>query len=186
MKTIHPAIAEHVMDCTGESQASERSRSKPLPPAEYLREVFEDAGSTVRWRVRSGSATIGKLVTGVTNGYHTVSIAGRKMLVHRILYKMRTGIEPDCIDHIDGNRKNNSQENLRPASIAQNGQNRPKQRNSTSGFKGVHKSPRSNNWVVRVVVGKKCHRGGVFSDINEASRAAQALRRRLHTEFAHD
>lgn len=43
-----------------------------------------------------------------------------------------------CIDHINGNRADNSWKNLRLASKTENGTNRGKSKNNTSGFKGIH------------------------------------------------
>lgn len=41
------------------------------------------------------------------------------------------------IDHADMSRLNNQKENLRFCNNADNGKNRPKQLNNTSGYKGV-------------------------------------------------
>lgn len=157
-----------------------------LPDREYLCSLFDDVGHTVRWKVRRGYSAAGTLATGMLQGYYTVTLNKKRLLVHRVLYKMRTGEEPDFIDHIDGDKTNNAQENLRPATISQNGQNRSIQKNSTSGHKNVSKCPRSGKWSVRVRLNGLAHYGGLFDDIDHAALAAQELRKKLHGEFAHD
>lgn len=42
-----------------------------------------------------------------------------------------------CIDHIDNNRLNNNVDNLRWCTYSENGMNKIKQRNNTSGIVGV-------------------------------------------------
>ena len=160
---------------------------KPLPSREELLELFEDSGNSVRWRERrSSSIKPGSEVTRRINGYYTVHLGDSYFLVHRILFKMRTGEEPSHIDHIDGNKLNNRQDNLRAATKAQNGWNRPIQKNSSSGVKNVTKCPRTGKWVVRIIANGVRHNGGRFDDIYQAEIAACQLRNKLHGEFAHD
>lgn len=47
------------------------------------------------------------------------------------------GIIPEFVDHIDGNRGNNSWDNLRECSKAENVYNRVVNKNSSSGIKGI-------------------------------------------------
>ena len=55
---------------------------------------------------------------GVKNsaGYLSVSIEKSRFLAHRIAWKWLHGTEPLIVDHIDGNKTNNSAMNLREAS----------------------------------------------------------------------
>lgn len=51
------------------------------------------------------------------NGYHYVSINGKRVLAHRVVYKWIHGVDPLAeVDHIDRNRANNSPFNLRLSS----------------------------------------------------------------------
>ena len=160
---------------------------KNLPSREELLALFDDAGNSIQWKERrSSSIKTGVDVTRKINGYYTVHLGDSYFLVHRILFKMRTGEEPGHIDHIDGNKLNNLQENLRAATKAQNGWNRPIQKNSSSGVKNVTKCPRTEKWVVRIIANGVRHNGGRFDDISDAEKAAQQLRQKLHGEFAHD
>lgn len=49
------------------------------------------------------------------NGYYGVTIQGRSVFVHRLVYELFVGLIPDGmqIDHIDGTRDNNTVDNLR-------------------------------------------------------------------------
>jgi hypothetical protein len=69
---------------------------------------------------------------------------------------MRVGRDPKVkVDHIDGDGLNNTYENLRVASHAQNIQNCKKQFNSTSQFKGVSWRKDEQLWVARIQVNGK-------------------------------
>lgn len=45
-------------------------------------------------------------------GYFTVSIYGKKKLLHRVVMEAFNGKSDLTVDHIDGNKKNNSLDNL--------------------------------------------------------------------------
>lgn len=45
-------------------------------------------------------------------GYFTVSIYGKKKLLHRVIMEAFKGKSNLTVDHIDGNKKNNSLDNL--------------------------------------------------------------------------
>lgn len=49
------------------------------------------------------------------NGYYGVTVCGRSVFVHRLVYELFVGPIPDKmqVDHIDGTRDNNSVDNLR-------------------------------------------------------------------------
>ena len=61
------------------------------------------------------------------------------MLAHRVIYEMFFGEIPSgkFIDHIDGDRKNNSIHNLRLVDRAGNSRNHKTRSTNTSGFTGV-------------------------------------------------
>ncbi len=59
------------------------------------------------------------------SGYTRVSVFGVKQYVHRIVYYMHYGVSVGYeIDHIDGDKTNNSVENLRACSSSQNSANK--------------------------------------------------------------
>lgn len=94
-------------------------------------------------------------------------------------------LEGHVVDHIDGDKLNNTDENLRLASKAQNGMNwhtpRPKR---ISTYYGVSRNRRSGKWTAEI-----SHDGerifiGTFLTEEEAVRARDGAAIALHGEFA--
>lgn len=57
-------------------------------------------------------------------GYRAVSVGGQDYYVHRILWKMFTGYDPEgVLDHIDQDKLNNSIRNLQDVSHSENSRN---------------------------------------------------------------
>jgi len=91
------------------------------------------------------------------------------------------------VDHKDGNGLNNTRDNLRVATEAQNKRNQKKYKNNTSGYKGVTFSRNnrgSKKWTARVQLDGKSHFLGHFVTPEEAYSAYCAGAVRLHGEFA--
>lgn len=76
-----------------------------------------------------------------SRGYSTISICGVKYQVHRIIWVLHHGEIPEqmAIDHIDGNRSNNSIENLRCTTYSINAKNK-KHKFSNTGFQSISES----------------------------------------------
>lgn len=78
--------------------------------------------------------------------------------------------------------------NLRECSQAQNGQNRGKNKNNTSGFKGVFWHKQNQMWRVRIHVDGKIVSRGLFPGTDagkeQAARAYDKAAMELHGEFA--
>lgn len=94
------------------------------------------------------------------------------------------------IDHKDGNFLNNQKNNLRPATYAQNAQNRKPQKSNTTGYKGVSPRPRSrvNPTIVYAatirVNGKNKHLG-IFDTKEEAALRYNKAAIKIFGEFAY-
>jgi len=114
---------------------------------------------------------------GVTGGYGKCYIDGRQSYVHRVVYAALVGSIPEgaLIDHLCHNKPCCNPEHLRLADVVLNGRNRAgAQVNSRSGVRGVH--PFGERWRVQVKADGRVHSGGVFDTLEEADRAAVALR----------
>ena len=63
----------------------------------------------------------------------------KKFRVHRLVARafLENSDNKPFIDQIDNNPANNNVKNLRWATVKENGSNRGKQNNNTSGFKGI-------------------------------------------------
>lgn len=98
----------------------------------------------------------------------------RGVKLHREVTNCPKGLE---VDHINRNKLDNRKENLRIVTRQQNAQNRGKTRTNTSGFRGVFKKGRG--WAVQVYHNGKIHCGGSYQIPEDASVAADKMRKHL-------
>jgi hypothetical protein len=87
-------------------------------------------------------------------------------------------------DHISLNGLDNRLENLRPATMSQNMANRPKQRNNSTGYKGVSPAPKGR-YVARIKVRGTNFNLGYYSTPVEAAYAYNVAAKLLFGEFAY-
>jgi len=92
---------------------------------------------------------------------------------HRVIYKLCNGDfdETKEIDHIDQNKHNNRVENLRVVTRQVNSMNKPKNKNNTSGHKGVSFCKQTQRWSAQIKINHKKFNLGRYIDINDAVRA---------------
>ncbi len=147
-------------------------------------EVFEEVNKH-RWY---GAPGRNKKVHVRTSKY---TGGGRKNPKYTTIALHRMIMNPDKsthIDHINGNPLDNRKTNLRPASIANNARNRGKQKNNSSGYKGVHKSmskrQASIRWRAQIQVDSKLLHLGVFKTKKEAYQAYCEASRKHHGAFS--
>lgn len=119
----------------------------------YVKDLFDYYDGKLFWKVRKSDKTkIGSEAgSKQSNGYVKIRIDGKSYRLHRLVYLYHHGILPEYIDHIDGNPSNNLIENLRPATLRENGLNRTKQLNNTSGYKGVYLHKATKNGLLIVM-----------------------------------
>jgi hypothetical protein len=120
-----------------------------------------------------------------SDGYINISIDGQIYGAHRLAWFFVTASWPKKqIDHIDGNRSNNSFSNLREATISQNHFNIGKTASNKTGFKGVSWFKRTRKWRARITVSRKGRTIGYFDTKEEAHEAYKAAAAEYHGEFA--
>jgi len=116
-------------------------------------------------------------------GYAVTYIGGkrrRKLFMHRLVLGSFDGMT----DHINGNRLDNTQANLRKCTALDNARNASKRPNTSSRFKGVSWHKRSKRWYVNINTKGKRIFIGQFRDETEAAKAYDAAALQHHGVFA--
>ena len=115
-------------------------------------------------------------------GYGRITCGSDSFPAHRYAWERVNGSIPKgmVIDHMCWNRACVNIEHLRVVTQGQNLQNREGPMPGTrSGVRNVSWASREKRWVAKIKVAGKTHCGGYFTTIEEAERAALALRREL-------
>jgi len=151
--------------------------------------LFEYRDGVLYWKPRAmsrGRPSIkAGLIVGVDDGrgYLKVGVSKKRYYVHQIVFLMHHGFIPKCIDHVDGNPKNNSLENLRAATVSENMCNTKRSSINTSGFKGVHFNKQKLKWQAKLwFKGKQVAR--IFDSKELAVEFMGLFREMAHGQFA--
>lgn len=144
----------------------------------------------MRWRARGIPAWDAKyagsraFATKDKSGYLRSTIRGRNYYAHRVVFALIHGRWPEGdVDHVDRNRSNNSPENLRECSRAQNCQN-ASSRGGSSGFLGVSWDRSRNKWVAGLRINGKRVVLGRFASESDAAKAYDAAALKHRGQFA--
>lgn len=154
--------------------------------AETLREklLYDALTGAFTWKVRASSRAGPGDSAGTVDsrGYLVVGVAGKQRSAHRLAWLYAYGSWPKFeIDHIDGNRLNNSLANLRDIKAVFNRQNqrRPKSNNS-SGFLGVSLCAKTGRWLAHISLNGQAKHLGRFETKELAHNAYITAKRELH------
>lgn len=111
---------------------------------------------------------------------------GKFIYMHRAIMNHPKGL---LVDHINRNGLDNRKDNLRLCTKSQNGCNRGKDRDNSSGYKGVsyitNKQPRKKRWMAQIAANKKHICIGYFDTAREAALAWNKAAKKYHGEFAY-
>lgn len=100
--------------------------------------------------------------------------------MHRLIMGNPEGM---TVDHRDGDGRNNTRDNLRIATAAENKRNRRKSC-GTSRFKGVYKAPGQRKFLAYIVHNKKRMHLGYFDSEVDAAKMYDLKAKELFGEFA--
>ncbi len=104
-----------------------------------------------------------------------------RLRMARIILKAKKG---EICDHINGNTIDNRRSNLRICRQSENMRNRKKNKNSTSGIKGVTWDKESKSWRAQIQVNGKKVNVGRFKNLKDATRAHKKVAKKVHGKFA--
>lgn len=148
---------------------------------DVARERLSLVGKDLVW---SSGRKAGSIAGGVSNkGYLQVNIGGVKYMAHRLALAIHNGFDSGMeIDHIDGDKRNNSIDNLRESDRSENNMNQVLRSDNKSGIKGVDRRE-SGRYRAQIQ-----HRGvkvylGNFESERDAENAVMNARRKFHGEF---
>jgi hypothetical protein len=110
---------------------------------------------------------------------------GKFQYMHRIIMNAKKG---EIVDHKNGDGLDNRKFNLRKCTRSENGCNRGKDKDNSSGYKGVqyitNKQKRVKRWVATITKNKRNICVGYFHTKEEAALAWNEAAKKYHGEFA--
>lgn len=148
--------------------------------------VYDDATGRLLNRKNRGGRSYAGMPAGHlhTRGYRHVVVNGKVCKEHILIWVYLHGEIPVGfqVDHIDRDRANNKMCNLRLCTAFENQHNRCKNKNNTSGFKGVYVTP-SGKYVAEIMSNRKRYRLGTFETKEAAARAWNEASKTHHGEY---
>jgi hypothetical protein len=154
--------------------------------------LFDYRDGDLWWKEQPGSVDMSKPAGCISGGgYRHIKINGKLRSAHRLIYLMHNpewnftdSSRNNQVDHRDGDRLNNNIKNLRVATNSHNQANSRKNKNNTSGHKGVSWHKTRKKWRVQVNLNGKNHYFGLFVNIEDAVTKATQMREQMHGNFA--
>jgi len=145
--------------------------------------------NVIRWKIANSNCINVNSIAGTlsTNGYVVVCLNRKFFGVHRIIYQIVNNIDrlDFEIDHIDGDKKNNNPNNLRPANRSTNMMNiRKKGLNTSSKYKGVSYCKEKGRWKCRIRLNYRLIGLGYFGNEVDAAIAYDEKATELFGEYA--
>jgi len=141
-------------------------------------ELFKMEGGTLIWvKPTSNRVKVGQRAGHFsTKGYLRVTVDNIDNSVHRIAWLLHYGEYPEGeLDHEDGNKVNNSVDNLRLADRDIQYKNMPLQTNNKTGYPGVYQRGDNGKYDVKIMNKSR----GSFSTLEEAIKKAKAVHKEL-------
>jgi HNH endonuclease len=152
---------------------------------DYLKGMlnYNEITGIFTWKYSKGNNV--KTIAGAINahGYREIMIDGKSYQASKLAIYYITGEYPDKVDHIDGNRANDSFINLRLCNKFENNWNRKISSLNSSGIKGLSLN-KQNRWSCSVTIkGKRVLKYFKLYEKESAINWLQITRQQLHKEF---
>lgn len=145
-------------------------RWKPRP-----RHLFNSDASHTRFNSTQAGE---EAFTSECEGYKTGKIFGKQLKASRVIFCMLYGRFPNKVDHINGDRSDNRQVNLREVTSLENQQNRKLNTNNRSGCPGVSWKKANQKWIAQIRNDGKYVYLGMFDELQDAIDARKAAEKR--------
>ena len=124
-----------------------------------------------------------------SDGYALISKNNEEIFIHRLVMGLEKRYNDDnklIVDHKDGNRLNNTKDNLRIIEKNKNPINCKIYKNNTSGHKGITWMKRLNKWQVTICYNKKRIYLGVFENYYDAVKCREEAESKYYGEYNRD
>lgn len=148
-----------------------------------LKELFDynpETGIFIN-KVRRGRYHAGTVAGHCGQGYFRININRKLYLAHRLAWLYVHGELPEYIDHINRTPTDNRLVNLRPVSKKQNQENKEKQVNNKSGYKGVSWDTQRKKWFACIQNKNKTIGLGRYNNKEDAYKAYCDAAAKYHT-----
>lgn len=149
---------------------------------ERAEKYFQSAGQHTAehnckvWNAKYAGKPAGYLDRSV--GYKRLCILTHKIWAHRLAWWfIHNEMPKGQIDHIDGNKTNNRQNNLRDVPASENRKNMPIPKNNTSGVVGVWRNEKNKKWDACIGMNGRTIHIGSFASFEEAVMARKDAER---------
>jgi HNH endonuclease len=180
--------------------------SRDYPSIDYVRQLFEYRDGKLFWKTRpvehfadqricdscntkfAGQEAGSYSIENRPSPRCVVNVAGRLYPRPTIVWALHHGEWRLGLDHENRNSLDDRIENLRPATVSQNGANMKKPRHNTSGFKGVvyegWRKKTTRKWRAQIKVRQKTMNLGRFSTPEEAQATYMEAAKKHFGEFS--
>lgn len=112
-----------------------------MPSVDRISELFNiSSDGKITRKTAAGNRSAGSNAERALHGseYTCITIDGVRYLTHRVIWYFFNGSEPDYLDHINRDKRDNRLSNLRESSAVDNRSNTDLMSNNSTGFIGVY------------------------------------------------
>jgi hypothetical protein len=150
-----------------------------------VQNILEYRNGRLYWKITSAKAKKGNRAgTWHSLGYWKIQYKGKPYFEHRLVWLYHHGWLPRQLDHINGDKRDNRIENLRPTTDSQNHANVGISKNSKTGYKGVRWIPARKKYAAFIYSGKLSVYIGIFETPEEAAKAYNEAAKEWFGDFA--